>query len=45
MSSSCILEKKLRKKNKTKKTHIFSVFVHFCKQYPSRDHIKTRYGK
>lgn len=39
MSLSCILEKtqKLR-------THIFSVFVHFCKQYPSRDHIKTHYG-
>lgn len=29
-------------RNKNKKlTYIFSVFVHFCKQYPSRDHIKT----
>ena len=41
-------EKKRKEKTSKKKkmrTHIFSVFVHFCKQYPSRDHIKTHYGK
>lgn len=44
MSLSCILEKN----SKRERTHIFSViffFLHFCKQYPSRDHIKTHYGK
>lgn len=28
-------------KKKKKWTHVFSVFVHFCKQYPSRDHQNT----
>lgn len=32
-----------------KREHTFLVFffffLHFCKQYPSRDHIKTHYGK
>lgn len=32
---------------KKKREHTFLVFffLHFCKQYPSRDHIKTHYGK
>lgn len=32
---------------KKKREHTFLVgfFFTFCKQYPSRDHIKTHYGK